>query len=111
MEHKILKCGHAANAEKILADGTKIPSCVICDCTEESEIQPLLENRMAKCGHFGLPVSRRNNETKYPKLLTKNALGETCCGSIVSSNNNLPFFQYRPDKEYDEFYCGCQSWD
>lgn len=110
MEHKILKCGHAANAEKVLPDGTRIPSCVFCDCTEEA-IQPNLEGRMARCNHYDSPVSKRNNETYYPKMMTTNALGQRCCGSIVPSDTNLPFFQYKPNEKYDSFYCGCQSWD
>lgn len=33
------------------------------------------------------------------------------CGSMESSKPSLPFFEYRPDKEYDSYYCGCFGWD
>ena len=33
------------------------------------------------------------------------------CGERVSSAPSLPFFWYRPDKEFDSYYCGCYGWD
>lgn len=33
------------------------------------------------------------------------------CGKTKPSNENLPFFERRPNKEYDIFYCGCYGWD
>ena len=59
------------------------PACAICMCEKIGEM-PDLTNRIAKC------------------LL---------CGNERDSNIDLPFFEYRPDSEYDNYYCGCMGWD
>lgn len=33
------------------------------------------------------------------------------CGAKVDSWDKLPWFIARPEREYDEFYCGCRGWD
>lgn len=33
------------------------------------------------------------------------------CGNMVASTPRLPFFESKPDKEYDEWYDGCRGWD
>lgn len=60
------------------------PICVICGCDELADFQPNLTGRKAKCSY---------------------------CKKEADSNVNLPFFEYKPDKEYDEYYCGCYGWD
>lgn len=100
-----MKCGHSANAYRVLKDGTRVHSCIICMCTDVANEQTDLTGRMAKCAYYGNPVGR-NNETHYPNLMKGK-----CCGSIVPSSPNLPFFKSEPTKEYDEFYCGCYGWD
>ena len=84
----MMKCGHASNSKKILDDGTKVNSCIICRCTEEAESLPSLEGRVAVCGQ---------HKGGNPKE--------------VESSWKLPFFEYRPDKENDTYYCGCWGWD
>jgi hypothetical protein len=79
----LLECGCAACAFRIV-DGNKIPCCGIHDCITPSEEMPSLEGREAKCSY-----------------------GDR----IVESNYNLAFFRYKPNKEYDEYYCGCYGWD
>ena len=37
-----MKCGHSANAEQVLNDGTKIPACAICGCTDIEDNKPKL---------------------------------------------------------------------
>ncbi len=101
---KMMKCGHSANAEEINPDGSKSPYCLICDCGEVAD-EPNLSGRMARCSCYGMIVGRKN-ETWYPQMMNGNR-----CGSIVPSSTDLPFFEYRPNFEFDKFYCGCQSWD
>lgn len=81
----MMKCGHAANA--VDKDGN--PCCAICAgstpdafIVEDKEID--LTGRKAICSY---------------------------CNTIVDSSLDLPFFEYRPDKEYDNFYDGCWGWD
>jgi hypothetical protein len=31
--------------------------------------------------------------------------------NVVDSDGALAFFRYKPDKEYDDYYCGCYGWD
>lgn len=33
------------------------------------------------------------------------------CGKIESSHWGLPFFEYRPEEEFDQYYCGCRGWE
>ena len=87
----LMKCGHAANAERIGKDGTRTPSCVICNCADvERECKGTdgLEGRQAICtGHKG---------------------GKP---TPIQSKWELPFFEYRPSQQYDAYYCGCWGWD
>lgn len=106
---ELMKCGHSANATHISKDGTKKPCCVICNCVDVDDNKPDLTGRKAKCTYYGMEVD--HNETCFPKLMTRNSRGRDCCGSIVDSSYDLPFFKHSPDKQYDEFYCGCQSWN
>lgn len=79
----LMKCGHVANGWA----KNRNPACAICGCIDvvkECKDNEGLEGRKAKCGE---------------------------CGSMVSSSWNLPFFEYKPDKEYDTYYCGCWGWD
>lgn len=62
----------------------KVPYCVICDCQEIAEEKPNIKGRMAVCWD---------------------------CGRTVPSNENLPFFKYKPNSESDSYYCGCCGWD
>ena len=81
----MMKCGHVANA--VDKDGS--PCCAICAgytpdafIVEDKEID--LTGRKAKCSY---------------------------CGSLKDSSPDLPFFEYRPDRTFDRFYCGCGGWD
>ena len=81
----MMKCGHAANA----TDKDGKPICAICigltpDAEIVAETKPDLTGRKARC---------------------------TQCGRVTNSNEKLPFFEYRPNCEYDSFYCGCRGWD
>ncbi len=70
-----------------IANGTTMdgkPYCVICNCYDVSNEKPNLENRKAKC---------------------------KMCGKEVESDYSLPFFESKPDKDYDSYYCGCGGWD
>jgi len=62
-----------------------IPSCVVHDCIEVAESVPDLAGRKASCG-----------------------LG---CGHERPSSLDLAFFEYRPAKATDSYYCGCRGWD
>lgn len=68
-------------ANGTLANGE--PCCAICSCTEVVK-KPLLEGRKARCSY---------------------------CGKETDSNYGLAFFEFRPEKEYDLYYCGCEGWD
>ncbi|MFT8825188.1 MAG: hypothetical protein ABF536_04065 [Liquorilactobacillus mali] len=82
----IMKCGHTANGFKIV-DGKEIPCCIICECTEPSEDQTMvkkLDGREAMCNY---------------------------CGHKTQSKIDLPFFKYKLNEKYDEYYDGCFGWD
>jgi hypothetical protein len=78
----MMKCGHVANAKH---NGK--PCCVLCcgirDGWDQISENPDLTGRHAKCA---------------------------TCGQVKHSIENLAFFEYRPDQEFDLFYCGCRGW-
>jgi hypothetical protein len=46
-------------------------------------------------------------------LATRLAKCDNCLNNTppVQSNERLPFFKYRPDQDFDHYYCGCVGWD
>jgi len=85
LERTHMACGHVANAKLDNGD----PCCIICYGIHPGAGQvvepPDLTGREAKCYY---------------------------CGKIVSSmNGRIQFFNHLPEKDYDEFYCGCKGWD
>lgn len=107
MTMPMMKCGHTAQGHQINKDG-KIPYCLICDCIEQAEI-PNLAGRTARCSYFGKAKPNRrfaNDECNY------GCRGNRVCDcGEQPSEIDLPFFKHHPDKERDEFYCGCFGWD
>jgi len=79
----MMKCGCSQNGSRKNNDGTWIEGCVIHSCYEPIET-PSLENRKAKCSYG--------------------------C-KITESTTSLAFFRHQPQKEMDEYYCGCYGWD
>lgn len=81
----LMKCGHAGNARQ--KDGSLV--CAICigikPGADVIDANPDLTGRMAECvyGHH----------------------------RVVPSSLDLPFFAHHPDRERDEYYCGCYGWD
>ena len=79
----MMVCGHAANAT---TEGK--PCCAIC---------------------IGL---RPGSTTIAKEAISLKDRTATCGGhNPKPSNTNLAFFFHRPDKETDEYYCGCHGWD
>lgn len=77
----LMECGHAANGTEKTSG---LPACVVCGSTVVATDQPDLSDRIAKCGY---------------------------CGVRGPSSRTLAFFEYKPDREFDAFYCGCFGWD
>jgi hypothetical protein len=93
----MMKCGHAANSWLRLANGDKVPACVICagivdGAYEVAESEPDLTGRLMRCGY-----TRRRDGSPHP--------------GPVPSSTSAAFFEYKPDAEFDAFYCGCWGWD
>lgn len=84
----LMSCGHIAQS----MDSSGNPTCIICFPNPKSIIVKRklinmtdgLEGRKAKCAW---------------------------CNKKTDSRWDLAFFEYKPDKEYDEYYCGCGGWD
>jgi len=82
MNKPMMKCGHAANAT---TNGK--PCCVICSPSngwDEVDTSIDIQGRQAKCGS---------------------------CNSTKPSSTSLAFFEHRPDKPLDSYYCGCKGWN
>jgi hypothetical protein len=80
----MMKCGHAANG----TTHSGKPCCVICAGIHPGADvvvdEPDLTGRVAKCSD---------------------------CGCEVKSDMGLPFFEYRPTRKFDVFYCGCRGFE
>jgi hypothetical protein len=84
----LMACGHVSNA----VDENGDPVCVICIGRHSGAKVPVKE-----CdGRIGL--DNRQAICVY-------------CGKAVDSSWELPFFEYKPEKEYDSYYSGCMGWD
>lgn len=84
----LMKCGHVANATD--KDGN--PVCVICaPGVNGVTVKRIIEHEMSG-------LEGRNARCSW-------------CSHITKSRWTLPFFEYRPDKETDSYYCGCGGWD
>lgn len=97
MPDVLMKCGCRAQGYTGKA-GDRKPICIIHDCTEVADEQPDLTGRKARCSYYGCGVKYGNRK-------------DGKCHSEVDSSIGLPFFEYRPDAEYDKYYCGCWGWD
>ena len=91
MSQPMMKCGHAANA----VNGLGKPVCVLCiglgiGCNEIDHTFEVSKNREAICCY------------KY---------GSCEIHGKKPSSTDLAFFESKPDKEFDEYYCGCHGWD
>lgn len=87
----MMKCGHAANATD---RKTGKPVCVICvgispGATEIDDSPPDLLERRARCSYYGFGR----------------------CESEGPSSPELAFFEHKPEKDHDSFYCGCRGWN
>lgn len=99
-----LTCGHQANSMGRKAGSTvQQPACVICGCFDVAEEQPDLEGRMARCTFYGKRT--RKNECN---VCSK---GDGICQCERPTSEAMAFKKLHPDKDHDEFYCGCHSWD
>ena len=87
MKKYLMGCGHVSNATM----GGK-PVCAICRGIDDGAQVVVhevvgsigLEDRKARCVY---------------------------CKQTIDSNWNLPFFNYLPHNDFDEYYDGCRGWD
>lgn len=83
----LMKCGCVSQAVRPNGDPV---------CTSHMNLTPDAEIVAATVPDFG------NRQAKCPY-----------CGEFADSKNyeRLPFFEHRPDKSYDSYYCGCRGWN
>ena len=103
----MMKCGHASQG----IDGDGKPVCVICypepGATQVDDNAPDLAGRKARCAYYGQRKSRGGG-CDYPRGEKEKS---DHCHCITDSDSNLPFFNHKPNSEYDDYYCGCGGWD
>lgn len=88
MKRYLMKCGHRDNAQT----GDHKPCCVLC------------------IGNPNAFIVDREIINDTDGLEGRHATCEMC-GRKVDSKWTLPFFEYRPNKVDDVYYCGCGGWD
>lgn len=95
-----MQCGHTANATM----GNQ-PCCAICitagtsskalEAVTRMMTKPSLEGRKARCS-YGMQNGQCLRNRKFTE---------------IDSTYDLAFFKYKPEADYDEYYCGCFGWD
>lgn len=108
----MMECGHAANGTTKV-DGVDVPCCVICGMGRGDtkhltpmETQPDLTGRRSRCAYFKeslgrCPTTRHSRSGDQPGDYP----------SETDSSTSLPFFEHRPDRQFDRHFCGCWGWD
>lgn len=107
----MMKCGCAATA-KTVPEGN--PVCVVHACKDAAESEPDLTGRTARCTYRKGPGCEANASRSRQRMQG----GEVQYGQVprgkktaeAPSSTDLPFFQHHPDREYDDYYCGCFGW-
>lgn len=104
MSKPMMKCGHVANGTKT---DTGEPVCVICSLVDPAGMEidpnpPSLTGRTARCFFHG----RKPYKNECDKCR-----GKAVCECEEPSSADLAFFAHKTDAPFDEFYCGCRSWD
>lgn len=123
----MMKCGHAANAVRVLLDGTTIPSCAICAPSASASIvddaPPDLTGRTAKCTCGASAPS--SPALAFFEYRGPGAGRATCavgdCIFLESVHQPINPHTGRPGVtdhtfvartyDFDSFYCGCRGWD
>uniref|UniRef100_A0A6M3IUC1 Uncharacterized protein n=1 Tax=viral metagenome TaxID=1070528 RepID=A0A6M3IUC1_9ZZZZ len=105
----MMKCGHSANGKRKIGN-IWTDCCLICIGLDPKakiidEAPPDLNERKARCSYFDSIPKGRNHESNYGCKRGNPCLCEQ------SSSDKLPFFEHKPNNEYDKFYCGCWGWD
>jgi hypothetical protein len=62
-----------------------------------------LEGRIALCSYSDC----RTNPSRSTHYGQYNEAGR----SFAPSSSELPFFKHLPERQHDQFYCGCWGWD
>jgi len=76
-----MKCGCVSSANTPQGE----PVCIVHNCFEIAEYNlNMLKKRKAKCDY---------------------------CKNKKQSALDLPFFEYKPEFDFDSYYCGCRGWD
>lgn len=79
-----------------------------CGCLSNAIDQ---DNNPACSTHDGLMDT---SPAELPDLMDRKAVctqHKFTPKKVVDSVITLPFFQYRPDMQFDSYYCGCWGWD
>lgn len=105
----MMTCGHAANGVRVMPEGDRIPSCVICSNTEVAANPPDLTTRLARCTYYGkkVPATFRDKGG----CDTRSNWREEPCVCEKASSTELWFFEHKSDADFDRFYCGCWGYD
>lgn len=100
----LMTCGCAGNAQRVQADGTRIPVCSTHDCIDVAPSPPDLTGRIARCAYYGKRTSPRGsygggNECNYGQS------DAPICTCEQPSSRALPFFEYCGEGTRDAQHC------
>ena len=112
MDIKMLKCGCAGQASHTSGKGTcggegkSHPTCIVHDCCV-LVAEPNFKGRKARCAYYGKAVKTGSYNGNCCGICKEGGI----CQCEGESSPNLWFFVYKPEKEFDEYYCACHGAD
>lgn len=77
-----------------------------CGCTAAGTVQKPGEEAFVGCG-----IHDCTDVVEAPDLTGRIARCSYHQANGVPSSTKLAFFRHHPEREYDEYYCGCFGWD
>ena len=112
---KILACGCAPNARRLMPDGSSVPSCVVHDCIKPAPT-PDLAGREARC-YCGTARPSSFDLAFFESRGPGSAAASRICGhcgyyEVAHTKRDLGHaFEPHGPFPSDTYYCGCRGWD
>lgn len=68
--------------------------------------------KLCCAGCFGISPEAERVVPRPEGLAKREAMCPYCERRVPSDSRSAEaFFEYRPDRDFDSFYCGCRGWD
>lgn len=72
-----------------------------------------MQNKIQRSKEIEEVLKEQKRDTMWKDgNIIEGRVAECCyCHQKFLSEDTLPFFKQHPERDVDEFYCGCRGWD